>query len=156
MKNERKRLKGKAKCLLYSLPLCFLQAQEKCYQEIADNVGTGRLPTLQDKTSLPYLEATAMEILRKANVIPFGVQHTVSEDVVFHGYFIPKNAIILPFIGSILSDQQMWDDPEVFRPERFLDDDGKIVRPDEFIPFSLGKRFSAGRCLNGLDWRQSI
>ena len=89
-----------------------------------------------------------MEILLKSNVVPFGVQHIVSEDVVFHGYFIPKNAMILPLMESILSDQQTWGDPEVFRPERFLDADGKIVRPDEFIPFSLGKCFSVGRCLN--------
>ena len=146
MRNERKRLKRKAKCLLTSTVV--LQVQEKCYQEIADKVGTGRLPTLQFKSSLPYLEATAMEILRKSNVVPFGVQHTVCENVVFHGYFIPKNAIILPLMESILSDQQTWGDPEVFRPERFLDADGKVVRPDEFIPFSLGKCFSAGRCLN--------
>ena len=50
----------------------------------------------------------------------------------FRGYFIPKNAIILPFVESILSDQQIWTDPEAFRPERFLDDDGKCVLPDEF------------------------
>ena len=153
MKNESKRLKRKAKCLFTSTVV--LQVQEKCYQEIADKVGTGRLPTLQCKSSLPYLEATAMEILRKSNVVPFGVQHTVSEDVVFHGHFIPKNAIILPpppppppFMESILSDQQTWGDPEVFRPERFLDADGKIVGPDEFIRFSLGHCFSVGRCLN--------
>ena len=115
--------------------------------EIADKVGTGRLPTLQDKLSLPYVEATVMEVLRKSNTVPFGVQHTVSEDVVFHGYFIPKNAIILPLMESILSDQQIWTDPEAFRPERFLDEDGKCVQPAEFIPFSLGKLLFVGQHL---------
>ena len=109
-----------------------IQVQEKCYQQIDDKVGTGRLPTLQDKLSLPYVEATVMEVLRQSNSVSFGVQNTVSEDVVFRGYFIPKNAIILPFVESILSDQQIWTDPEAFRPERFLDDDGKCVLPDEF------------------------
>ena len=87
---------------------------------------------MQDKLSLPYVEATVMEGLRKSNSVSFGVQNTVSEDVVFRGYFIPKNAIILPFVESILSDQQIWTDPEAFRPERFLNDDGKCVLPDEF------------------------
>ena len=120
--------------------------QEKCFLAIQDAVGTGRLPTLQDKLRLPYVEATAMEILRKANIVPFGVHHTVSEDVVFHGYLIPRNAVILPFMESVLSDPQIWTDPEDFRPERFLNDDGKCVRPDEFIPFSLGECTFA--CIN--------
>ena len=80
-----------------------------------------------------------MEIQRKSNIVPFGVQHTVSENVVFHGYFIPKNAIVLPLMESVLSDEKIWEDPEVFRPERFLDENGKCARPDEFIPFSLGE-----------------
>ena len=115
--------------------------------EIADKVGTSRLPAFLDKFSLPYVEATAMEVLRKSNIVPFGVQHTVSENVVFHGYFIPKNAIILPLMESILSDQQIWTDPEAFRPQRFLDEDGKCVQPDEFIPFSLGKWLFVGQRL---------
>ena len=50
-----------------------IQVQEKCYQQIDDKVGTGRLPTLQDKLSLPYVEATVMEVLRKSNSVSFGV-----------------------------------------------------------------------------------
>ena len=92
-----------------------------------------------------------MEVLRKSNTVPFGVQHAVSEDVVFRGYFIPKNAIILPLMESILSGQQIWTDPDAFRPERFLDDDGKCVQPDEFIPFSLGKCLFVGQHLKNVD-----
>ncbi|KAL8612108.1 hypothetical protein ACOMHN_013987 [Nucella lapillus] len=48
---------------------------------------------------------------------------------------------------SVLSDEQTWEDPEVFRPERFLDDSGKCVRPAEFVPFSLGRRMCLGEPL---------
>lgn len=127
--------------------LYYPQVQEKCYQEIYKTVGTERLPSMQDKLQLPYLEATIMEVLRICNLVPFGVQHSVSRDVVFNGYCIPKNAIILPLMESILSDEQIWSEPKVFKPERFLDQDGKIVRPEEFIPFSLGRRMCLGESL---------
>lgn len=115
------------------------QVQEKCYQEIISVVGSERMPTMQDKLLLPYVEAMTLEVLRKANIVPFGVQHTVSENVIFRDTFIPKDAIILPFMESVLSDKTVWAEPDEFRPERFLSANGKCVCPDEFIPFSLGK-----------------
>jgi len=36
-------------------------------------------------------------------------------------------------------DPQFWKDPENFRPERFLDEDHKIFRSENVIPFGLGK-----------------
>jgi cytochrome P450 len=117
------------------------QVQDKCYQEIVQAVGTGRQPRIQDKTLLPYLEATVMETQRLANLVPLGIQHSVSRDVVFHGYLIPQNAIIFSLMSSVLHDEKIWPSPNEFRPERFLDKDGKLTRPEEFIPFSLGKNF---------------
>lgn len=35
-------------------------------------------------------------------------------------------------------DEEFWGDPHVFRPERFLDDAGKLTVPERFIPFGLG------------------
>jgi len=46
-----------------------------------------------------------------------------------------------------LIGEQYWSDPEIFRPERFLDGDGKITIPEAFIPFSLGKRRCIGERL---------
>ena len=64
---------------------------------------------------------------------------SVSQDVVFNGYSIPQNAIILPLMESVLSDEKIWDEPDKFKPERFLDENRKCTKPEEFIPFSLGK-----------------
>lgn len=33
-----------------------------------------------------------------------------------------------------------WGDPEAFRPERFIDNDGKLFMPEQFLPFSFGDR----------------
>ena len=35
-------------------------------------------------------------------------------------------------------DEVTWEEPLEFKPERFLNKDGNVYRPDEFIPFSIG------------------
>ncbi|KAK6170952.1 hypothetical protein SNE40_019230 [Patella caerulea] len=121
--------------------------QDRCYKEIQDVVGSGRLPSMKDKTSMPYNEAVLLEVLRKANVVTIGTPHSLNQDTVFRGYNIPKHAIILPNLDSVLADNKIWGDADVFRPERFLDNDGKVTKPDEFIPFSLGRRICLGESL---------
>ncbi len=91
--------------------------------------------------SMVYAEATIMEILRRTSVVNMGVPHRMMQDAVINGYFLPKNATIISNIFSVHNNPKTWDDPENFRPERFLSEDGtKIVRPEAFIPFSSGKR----------------
>ncbi|XP_048253327.1 cytochrome P450 2U1-like [Haliotis rufescens] len=41
--------------------------QEKCFREIQENIGQNRL-SMKDKTNLPYVEATFMEVLRRADI----------------------------------------------------------------------------------------
>ena len=38
--------------------------QERLYQEINDTIGTEKLPSVQDRTNLKYVEAFYMEVLR--------------------------------------------------------------------------------------------
>lgn len=35
-------------------------------------------------------------------------------------------------------DPDEWQQPKLFRPERFLDQSGNVVNKDRVIPFSLG------------------
>ncbi len=42
-------------------------------------------------------------------------------------------------------EKAIWGDPENFRPERFLDDNGKLcLKKDLSLPFSGGKRLCPG------------
>lgn len=41
---------------------------------------------------------------------------------------------------SLHHDQDHWGDPEVFRPERFINNDGVLKSDDWVMPFGLGKK----------------
>lgn len=45
--------------------------------------------------------------------------------------------MIVANFNKVLMDES-WSDPEVFRPERFIDSEGNISLPNQYIPFSIG------------------
>ncbi|KAL3883928.1 hypothetical protein ACJMK2_030154, partial [Sinanodonta woodiana] len=114
---------------------CKPNVQDQMFSEIRNSVGFDRLPSVQDKRDLVYTEAFIMEILRHAQVGFLSLPHSVPYDVIFKGYTIPKDTIILPDLDSVLSDPDVWGDPEVFRPERFISKEGSLLNPEEFISF---------------------
>jgi len=86
-----------------------------------------------------------MEALRYSSIVPLGVGHKTMEDVDFHGYRIPKGTVVMGNIYAVHFDPNIWGDPEVFRPERFLSKDGlSLQKNDNLIPFSVGKRTCLG------------
>ncbi|KAL3862713.1 hypothetical protein ACJMK2_008666, partial [Sinanodonta woodiana] len=109
--------------------------QSRIFEEIKANVGTERLPSMQDKQSLVYTEAFIMEVLRISQILIISVSHAPVSDVWIRGFHIPKGMQMFPDINSVLSDPAVWGDPENFRPERFVSEEGTLVKPDEFIPF---------------------
>uniref|UniRef100_A0A0B7BQ04 Cytochrome P450 n=1 Tax=Arion vulgaris TaxID=1028688 RepID=A0A0B7BQ04_9EUPU len=122
--------------------------QEKIYQEIKDNVGRERTPTMQDKNQLTYLNAVIHETQRLGSIVPLSVTHICSEDITLRGYNVPKGAYILPNLDSVLFDKTTWgEDADNFRPERFIDNNGKLNVPEQFIPFSTGRRVCLGEAL---------
>ncbi|KAL8615097.1 hypothetical protein ACOMHN_009173 [Nucella lapillus] len=123
------------------------EVQEKCYKEICDTVGPTRPPSIRNKADMTYVEATVMEVLRKGNIVPLNLLHCASSDVTFRDYVIPKGGIIMPCLEMVLTDPDVWGDPENFRPERFIGPDGQLMKPDEFIPFSMGRRVCLGESL---------
>ncbi|ETE56472.1 Cytochrome protein, partial [Ophiophagus hannah] len=54
---------------------------------------------------------------------------------------------IVPDLRSVLFDPEQWETPEKFNPNHFLDEDGKFIDREEFLPFGLGKRVCMGQQL---------
>ncbi|WAR26023.1 CP2DK-like protein, partial [Mya arenaria] len=125
--------------------------QQRCREEILKEVGEDRQVQLSDKEKLPYLQAFINEVLRLGSVTPHSAPYSNMEDVEFEGYIIPKNSLVFYGLITLLTDKSTWHDPEVFRPERFLDDKGQLRNEKEqkehFTPFSLGARACLGKHL---------
>ncbi|KAL3884088.1 hypothetical protein ACJMK2_030310 [Sinanodonta woodiana] len=124
--------------------LHYPDVQEKCFDEIQTVLGLKRFPSLDDRSHLPYCEATILETLRIAAVVPLAVPHASTRDVYFKGFRIPKESSILINLDSIFHDSDIFRDPRVFSPERFLNSSGQVMKPNEFIPFSCGRRVCIG------------
>ncbi|GBL61339.1 hypothetical protein AVEN_60545-1, partial [Araneus ventricosus] len=57
------------------------------------------------------------------------------------GYDIPAGMTTIANIHSVHNDPAFWERPDLFKPERFLSEDGKeVVKHECWIPFSLGKK----------------
>ena len=59
-------------------------------------VGPRRLPNFEDYDRLVYVKAIILETLRWLPVLPMGVPHVVTHDDEYKGFFIPKDATIIP------------------------------------------------------------
>jgi cytochrome P450 len=71
------------------------EAQKRAQEEIDRVVGTDRLPTFEDRASLPYVEAVWRETLRWRPALPAGNAHASIADDEYNGYFIPKGEFYL-------------------------------------------------------------
>ncbi|XP_059172166.1 cytochrome P450 2J6-like isoform X2 [Physella acuta] len=97
--------------------------------------------TTKERANVPtYIKAFLYEVQRCANVCPLSMAHAVAKEKFLKGYRIPGDAVILPNLDSLMMDEDVWGDPQVFRPERFINSDGKLSVPPEFIPFFIGIR----------------
>ncbi|MGC1853545.1 MAG: cytochrome P450 [Solirubrobacterales bacterium] len=86
-----------------------------------------------------YLEATVKETLRARPVI-VDVARKLTAPLRIGGYEVPAGCYVLPAIAALHYREDLFPEPEEFRPERFLED-----KPDTYawIPFGGGVR----RCI---------
>ncbi|KAI9441889.1 cytochrome P450 [Lactarius indigo] len=125
------------------------EVQRRAQAQIDSVVSRDRLPTFNDRSRLPYIEAICKELIRWQIIGPLGVPHSSTEDSVYRGFFIPKGCHVtrLKYLG-ILHNPELYPDPEIFNPERFLNEDGTFRDdPTISLAFGSGKRICPGRHL---------
>ncbi|XP_016069983.1 PREDICTED: cytochrome P450 2U1, partial [Miniopterus natalensis] len=132
-------------CLLYMS--LYPDIQAKVHEEIERVIGADRAPSLTYKAQMPYTEATIMEVQRLTMVVPLGIPHMTSAKTVLQGYTIPKGTLVLTNLWAVHRDPAIWEKPEDFNPNRFLDDQGQLIKKETFIPFGIGKRVCMGEQL---------
>ena len=122
--------------------------QAKLIAEIESKCPKDRLPSMNDRPDLPYTEAVIQEALRISTVLPFGLFHSALEDTEIAGYRIPKDTVVIGNLYAVNNDPNVWQSPMEFRPERFIDQNGKFEAGDNpVIAFGTGKRSCIGEGL---------
>jgi len=120
------------------------EAQDKIYAEIQSVVGLGNLPSLSNKAKMPYTQAVIMEVIRFTRFVPQSFRKA-TENVELNGYIIPKDTAVFANFTEIAGDPKVWGDPDNFRPERFISEDGQnLIKHEAFVYFSVGKRACPG------------
>ncbi|XP_062602734.1 cytochrome P450 2B4-like isoform X1 [Saccostrea cucullata] len=122
--------------------------QKRLQNEVDDVIGQSQ-PKMEQKEKLPSVEAFILESVRVGNTSPFSAPHAPKEDFSFKGHLFPKGTTVLCLLDSALMDPETFPEPSKFKPERFLDGNGRCREDlkDKLISFSLGPRMCLGESL---------
>lgn len=132
----------------------FEGVQQKAHEEIDRELGPEKDPSYEDRTRLPFCEAIFLETQRFTATLPFLVPHAASRDCYLYGRRVPKGTMVMCNMRSVLRDPSVWERPDSFEPERFLDPQtGGIDRKksEQSAAFGMGKRRCMGEFLGRLE-----
>ncbi|CAN6226685.1 unnamed protein product [Urochloa humidicola] len=114
-------------------------------------VGGKKLDMIREEhlSSMPYLKATIKETLRLHPPAPFLLPHFSTADCKIDGYMIPSETRVLVNAWALGRDPSLWERPEEFFPERFLQEVGAVDtqmkgKDLRFLPFEFGQRICPG------------
>ncbi len=112
----------------------------KIREELARVCG-GELPRQEHLAQLEYLDAAIRESLRVRNIIPFVVR-VLKDDFMVGGVTYPAGSVLCPAIHLLHLRPELYPEPCVFKPERFLE---RKYAPHEWNPFGGGNRACLGQ-----------
>ena len=112
--------------------------QKRMQEELDRMVGRGRKPQLSDRNDLPFTCAVVLEVQRYASILPLGVSHVSDIDLTVGDLYIPSGTRVGLLMSELLKGDH-WGDGEVFRPDRFLDEEGQCKTDEWLVPFSIGE-----------------
>ncbi|VDC01387.1 unnamed protein product [Peniophora sp. CBMAI 1063] len=122
--------------------LLYPDVQRRAQAELDGVLGRCRLPTAPELEQLPYLQAVFKEVLRWHTVACLNLPHMTTRDDIYEGYHIPKGSIVLANLWNIANNPDMYPQPTVFSPGRFLGPSSELD-PHTFV-FGFGKRRCPG------------
>ncbi|KDP34501.1 hypothetical protein JCGZ_11051 [Jatropha curcas] len=120
------------------------QAMKTIQQELERDINRNPIQESQ-VCQLQYLNACVKETLRLHPPAPLMIPHCSTEACELMNFTVPKNTRVLVNVWAIGRDPFIWEDSELFKPDRFLDSglDFKSQNFD-FLPFGSGRRICPG------------
>ncbi|KAK4732894.1 hypothetical protein R3W88_025882 [Solanum pinnatisectum] len=116
-------------------------AMKKVQAEIREMVGKKSIVNEEDIQNLPYFKAVIKETLRLYPPAPLLIARETMQNSILEGYEIKPKTIIHVNVWAIARDPEIWENPEEFIPERFLNSDIDFKGQNfELIPFGAGRR----------------
>ncbi|KAM4714028.1 cytochrome P450 17A2 [Anableps anableps] len=127
------------------------EVQDHVQRELDESVGNERAVSVSDRGRLPYLDCVINEGMRIRPVSPVLIPHTAMADSSIGGHVVGRGTRVLVNMWSIHHDPRLWDKPDLFNPDRFLDENGQRITPSCFLPFGAGPRVCVGESLARLE-----
>jgi cytochrome P450 len=117
---------------------------EECLHEELRVVLGGRTPQVSDLMKLPYLQAVLQETLR---LYPpaYITARTSIDSFSVGGYYFGKDTTVLMAQWVTHRDARFFEEPEEFRPERWLEGNPGVIVPSAYFPFGDGPRRCIGQ-----------
>jgi cytochrome P450 len=118
------------------------EAEARLHEELGRVLG-GRPPTVEDLPRLRYTEMVFQEAMR---LYPpaWIISRKADEEDEIGGYLIPKGQLVVtsPYVTQRMPD--LWPEPDVFRPERFTNEESAGRHRYAYYPFGGGPRLCIG------------
>ncbi|KAI5678318.1 hypothetical protein M9H77_09268 [Catharanthus roseus] len=134
--------------LLYSMMAELLRNKNvmtKLQKEVREVIGRKLDITDEDLQKMQYLQAVIKETLRFHPPVPLLILREAREDVNLMGYHVKKGTQVIINAWGIGRDSCLWEEAEVFKPERFLNTSLDFKGHNfQYIPFGSGRRSCPG------------
>jgi cytochrome P450 len=118
-------------------------AEARLHEELRGVLG-GRPPEAADLGRLPYLQAVMNEVLRMYPPA-YITARTSIEDCRIGGYDFPAGTTMLMSQWVMHRDVRYYEEPDTFRPERWLDGLASRLPAGAYFPFGDGPRRCIGQ-----------
>ncbi|XP_044270353.1 cytochrome P450 4d2-like isoform X2 [Tribolium madens] len=131
--------------------------QKKVYDELVSVLGTDykKEITFSDIQELKYLDIVIKEAHRLYPPVPL-IERSLEEDCTIDGLTIPKNTNISIFLYGMNYNKDVYPEPHVFDPDRFLPEKQGERHTFAYVPFSAGPRNCIGQKFALLELKTTI
>ncbi|KAJ0938653.1 putative cytochrome P450 [Helianthus annuus] len=121
------------------------RVMKKLQKEVTEIALGKPMITEDDLEKMTYLHAVLKEALRLHTPAPLLISRESTQDVKLMGYDISAGTQVIINAWAIGRDPSQWEEPEMFCPERFLNNSIDYRGHNfEYIPFGAGRRGCPG------------